>query len=41
MLGSWESDLTDNSDSDFSHVTDDESEEILDRDWFMYPIALD
>lgn len=40
-LGSWECDLTDNSDSDFRHVTDDESEEILDRDWIMYPIALD
>lgn len=39
-LASWDYDIID-SDSDSSHAMDDESEEILDGDWFTYPIALD
>lgn len=41
-LGSWECDETDNSDSDLSCVSDDKTdEEMLDCDWFIYPIVLD
>ena len=39
-LASWDYDVTD-SDSVSSHGTVDEDEEIIDRQWFTYPIALD